>query len=82
MTERPDAAPPKEEPTVRLSQLVDELKDLAPTEEPPTLRSLVGSVPDLTNGVESVEYIRKKREELASPKEPTCQSDMASSLRS
>ena len=32
---RPDAAPPEEEPTVRLSEFVEELKRAAPAEEPP-----------------------------------------------
>ncbi len=39
MTERPDAVPPKEEPTVRLSELVKELKRAAPTEESPNKKS-------------------------------------------
>jgi hypothetical protein len=33
----------------------------------PTLRSLLGAAPDMTHGVESVEYVRRKREELAAP---------------
>lgn len=42
----------------------DNQRKQCPGNEVPTLRSLVGSVPNLTSGVESVEYIRRKRDRL------------------
>ncbi len=53
------------------------LADSANTDESPTLRSLLGAAPDMTHGVESVEYIRQIRDDserrstLDAPQEPT-----------